>query len=168
MNKAFTLVELLLTMSLMSVIALMFISYTGDVGDVSVDALSWKIQADIRYAQQLATSTGVAHGVTFTRDGSYTVYRETVATPVLDPQDQQPMIEDVTHFGSVALNNTFQVEFDRLGRPTIGGGGYEEVISESGASRRIYIIDNTGSVLVDVLNLGSGCRCDLCHAGRLP
>ena len=162
MRKAYTLIELLLVISMLSVIALLFVSYTGDVGNVSVDAASWKIQSDIRHAQQLATTTGVSHGVQFVQDGNYTVYRGNVSTPILDPLDRQPMVENVTQFGKIRIGNTFQVEFDKVGRPVIGGGGNIEVIADTGALRRIYVIDNTGSVIVDVLGYGSGCTCELC------
>lgn len=158
-NRAFTLIELLLTVSILSVIALLFISYTGDVGNVSVDAASWKIQSDIRYAQQLATTTGEQHGVVFVNDGNYTVYRGSIATPVLDPLSRQPMVKDVSEFGRVSISNNFQVEFDKLGKPTVGGGGSVVVTADSGASRRIYVVANTGAVTVDVIGYGSGCAC---------
>lgn len=161
-QEGFTLIELILVIGMLSVIALLFVSYTGDVGNVSVDAASWKIQSDIRYAQQLATSTGTPHGVQFLQNGNYTVYSGTIATPAIDPLERQPMVEDPTQFGNIYIGNSFQVEFDKVGRPTIGGGGNVEVIADSGASRRIYVIDSTGAVIVDVLDYGSGCTCELC------
>ena len=161
-NSAFTMMELLLVITMLSVIALLFISYTGDIGNVSVDGASWKIQSDIRHAQQLAGATGVPHGVQFVANGNYTVYAGNVSTPILDPLDKGVMIEDVGQFGNVRLGNSFTVEFDKVGRPTIGGGGNVEVIADSGAMRRIYVIENTGAVIVDVLGYGSSCSCRMC------
>jgi len=158
----FTIIELILTMSLLSVIALLLFSYSGNIGDVSVDGASWKIQADIRYAQQLATSTEVPHGVLFTQGTQYTVYKEAVDNPVSDPLDRQPMVKTVEDFGELEIAAPFQVEFDSLGRPTMGGGGYVELQADNGASRKIHVIDNTGAVVVDVLNLGSSCGCRVC------
>ena len=167
MNKGVTLMELLLTMAMLSIIALLFISYTGDVGNVAVDAASWKIQSDIRHAQQLATSTGVAHGVVFTEGTTYTVYKKgEVDTPASDPLDRGGMVVNLSEFGDVAIGNAYQVEYDKVGKPTMGGGGDVTVCSDSGASRRIYVIENTGSVVVDVLDYGSSCSCRLC--GREP
>jgi len=165
-NRAFTLIELLLVMSLLSVTALLFVSYTGDVGDADVDALSRKIQSDIRYAQQLATSSGEPHGVQFVQGGDYTVYHYNggAVEPVQqDPLKRLPMVVDLSSderaFGTAQIGIGYQVEFDKLGRPTIGGGGNVEVVADSGAMRRIYIIDNTGAVVVDILDYGSGCGC---------
>ena len=162
MRKGFTLIELLLVVSLLSVVGLLFVSYSGDIGNVSIDALSRKIQSDIRYAQQMATSTGVAHGVNFVQGGSYTVYTGNISTPTTDPYDRGPMVEDMQEFGDIEVVTNYQVEFNTLGTPTIGGGGNVEVMADTGAMRIIYVIDNTGAVVVDVLNYGSGCGCWLC------
>ena len=160
--RGFTLMELILVMTLMTSTALLYISYTSDVGNVSVDAASWKVQSDIRYAQQLATTTGTTHGVLFVLNDKYTVYQGNESQPVSDPLSHSPMIEDLTHFGSVTLNNDYRVEFDSLGRPTTGGGGHVTLITNNGATRKIYVIANTGAVIVDVLDYGSGCSCEMC------
>lgn len=164
-RRGFTFLELCLVMSLLSVTALLFVSYTGDVGDVSVDAASWKIQSDIRMAQQLAISTGKAHGVQFVQNGNYTVYVDNASTPVIDPLDRNPMVEDMPQFGNVWLANSLQVDFNKMGKP-MGGGGYIEVTTDTGAMRRIWIIDNTGAVIVDVIGQGQGCNCSMCAEGR--
>jgi hypothetical protein len=160
--------ELMLVMGMLSIVSLLFVSYSGDVGDVSVDALSRKIQTDIRYAQQLATSKGSNHGVNFVQGSGYTVYDGNTSNPVLDPLTRFPFTEDLSHFGSITLGSSYQVEFDRLGRPVIGGGGDVTVVADGGASRKIYVIENTGAVVVDVLNYGSGCSCEVCTGGEWP
>lgn len=162
-QKGFTLLELILTVSMLSVVALLFISYTGDVGNVSVEAAAHKIKSDIRHSQQLATTTGVTHGVQFTQNGNYVVYMNNINTPVLDPLERTQMVEDPAQFGSVNINNSYQVEFNGLGKPTVGGGGNVEVVSDSGAIRRIEVIANTGAVVVDPLDYGTGCTCRLCR-----
>ncbi|MFH0799886.1 MAG: prepilin-type N-terminal cleavage/methylation domain-containing protein [Pseudomonadota bacterium] len=159
MKKGFTVVEILLVIAMLSVIALLFISYTGDVGNVSADAASWKIQADIRHAQQLANETGVHHGVQFMQSGNYTVYKGNAMTPVLDPLSGKPMVVNPVQFGNVWIGNGFQVEFDKMGRPILGGGGSVEIIAESGAKRRIHVVKDSGAVIVDILGYGSGCSC---------
>jgi prepilin-type N-terminal cleavage/methylation domain-containing protein len=163
-DRAFTLLELVLVIAMLSVVALLFVSYSGNVGNVSVDSLTRKIQADIRYAQQLATSTGVAHGVNFVQGGNYVVYVGNINTPVTDPLDHQPMIEDMSAFGDIELGNTYRVEFNKIGTPTTGGGGNLSVVAGSGAARRVYVIENTGAVIVDVLGYGTGCSCEMCMA----
>jgi len=162
LSRAFTLIELLLVMTMLSVIALIFVSYTGDVGNVSVDALSRKIQSDIRFAQQLATTTGVTHGVQFTASGNYIVYENTTSTPAMDPFEREPMVEDLEEYGDIDIGNSYTVEFNKVGKPTTGGGGNVEVVADSGAARKIYVIDNTGAVVVDILDYGSGCGCRIC------
>lgn len=162
MNRAFTLLELLLTMTLLSITALLFITYTGDVGTVSVDGLSRKIQSDVRLAQQLATSTGTPHGVQFTQGGNYVVYVNNTATPATDPLTRMPMIKNPLDFGDVVLSNSYQVQFDKVGKPTIGGGGNVMITADSGASRVIYVIANTGAVVFDPPQYGGGCGCRMC------
>lgn len=166
MSRAFTIMELILVIVMLSVIALLFVSYTGDVGNVSVDAAAWKIQSDLRHAQQLATTTGVTHGVVFVQGGNYTVYRESVATPVADPLERGPMVKDVSNFGNISIANDYQVEFDTMGRPAVGGGGSVDIVADSGARRRIYVIDNTGAVVLDVVDEGVGCTCRICNVRR--
>lgn len=165
-GRAFTFIELVLVISLLSVAALLFVSYTGDIGNVAVDSASWKLQSDLRYAQQMATSTGLNHGVKFVQNGNYTVYAGDVSTPITDPLDRNPMIEEMSQFGSVWLNNSLQVEFDKVGKPVMGGGEFIEIVADSGAARKIYVIDNTGAIIVDVLGYGEGCSCRMCGGGR--
>ena len=166
MSRGFTFLELVLTMGMLSIVSLLFITYSGDVGNVSVDALSRKIQSDIRFAQQLATSKGVNHGVQFVQWGDYIVYSGTPATPAIDPFDRSPMIENTEEFGGIQVATNYQVEFNRYGSPVMGGGGNLEVVSDSGAARRIYVIDNTGAVVVDILDYGGGCGCRVCMERR--
>lgn len=156
-RPAFSLIETLLLIAMFSVAVILFISYTSDLSSVSADAASWKIQADIRHAQQLAKGTGVPHGVLFEQHGSYTVYREGPAQPVADPLGKNPMVVDLKQFGEVTIANRYQVEFDRDGRPAIGGGGWVDVISDSGSMRRVRVMEDTGGVIVDVLGESPGC-----------
>lgn len=161
MRRGFTLIELVLVVSMLSVVGLLFISYSGDIGNVSVDALSRKIQSDIRYAQQLATSSGTTHGVIFHSGGNYVVYSNNESTPATDPLERRPMVESSADFGNIAISTNYRVEFDKLGKPVVGGGGNVEITADSGARRRIYVIENTGAVIVDVLDYGSSCSCRL-------
>lgn len=159
MDRAFTLLELILTMALLSITALLFITYTGDIGTVSVDALSRKIQSDVRFAQQLATSTGIPHGVQFTQGGNYVVYVNNTTTPATDPLTRGSMIKNPSDFGSVILSNSYQVQFDKVGKPTIGGGGNIMITADSGAHSVIDVIENTGAVIIEPPQYGGGCAC---------
>lgn len=160
--RGFTLMELLLVMVLLSGVVLLFVSYTGDIGNVAADAASRKVESDIRYAKQLATTTETVHGVLFVPGEGYTVYRGDESQPVDDPLDRQPMVEDLSEFGDIVVGNTYRVEFDKFGAPVVGGGGDITVLADNGASRRIYVAQNTGATVVDVLDQGSGCSCRLC------
>ena len=161
MKKGFTLLELLLVVTMLSVVALLFVSYTGDIGNVSVDAASWRVQSDMRYAQQLATKTGLNHGVLFVNGGDYKVYSVNDTNIVSDPVEHTPMIENVSQFGDLAIGNNYRVEFDKVGTPVVGGGGNVTIVSASGASRSIYVVENTGAIIIDILGYGSGCSCAL-------
>jgi len=158
----FTIMELVLVIFLLGVTALTFVTYTGSLSGMSVDALAKKIQADIRLAQELATSTGRVHGVVFTANGNYVVYDGDESNPAIDPLKHTPMVENPSQFGSVHIANSYRVEFDKLGKPIVGGGGNVEIVSDDGGERRIYVIANTGAVVAPPPEYTSSCSCSVC------
>ena len=163
MKHGFTLIELVLMIALLGIMVALYVESTGDLSDVAVDGASRKAQSDIRYAQQLAQTTGARYGVKFNEDGNYEVYVGSPGNPVRDPHTGQNMIEDFSRFPGVHIDDDYQVEFDSIGKPTIGGDGWARFVATSGAIRDVYVIDQTGAVTFELIQLGTGCSCELCN-----
>lgn len=155
-KKGFTLIELILILSFLGIMVFVYIESAGDMSEISLDAASRKCQQDIRYAQQLAQTTGVPHGVVFYAGGGYQVYRGSPGNPVTDPATRQAMIENFAKYPGVQVSSNFQVQFDASGRPVMGGN-QRATLMTGGAVRDIYIVDRTGAVVIDITQGGSGC-----------
>lgn len=142
--------------------AVLYTASMGDLTNVSIDTATRKIQSDIRYAHHLARTTGVNHGVIFTAGGGYEVYRGSPGTPATDPLKRQSFTEDLSKFTGVYIQGDYQVEFNTLGKPVIGGDSYVRLNADGGAVRDVYIVADTGAVVIDIINYGSGCSCTVC------
>lgn len=162
MARGFTIIEIIIIVAVLGILAALYTASTGDLSNVSIDAASRKVQSDIRYAQQLATSTGFNHGARFTAGGGYEVYRGSPGTPVTDPVTREALVEDLTDFEGIAITTDYRVEFDSTGQPVIGGDGRVRLTAGSGAVRDVYVVDKTGAVVVDLIEYGTGCNCKLC------
>jgi len=164
--RGFTLIELVLLISVLGIMVVLYTESAGNLSDIAVDAASRKAQSDIRYAQLLAKTTGVKHGVKFNKGGSYEVYVNTPASPATDPVTHQQFVEDLSKYPGVTITTAYQVEFEpTVGRPTMGGDHRVRFTASSGAIRDVYVVDQTGAVVVDLIERGTGCSCDLCSNG---
>lgn len=165
MERGFTLIELVLVLVIMGALAALYTASTGDLSDVSVDAASRKVQSDLRYAHQLAVGSGVNHGAVFISGGGYQVYREIPGNYVADPVTHEDMVVDISDFAGVSITTDRQIEFDPTGTPVMGGDARVRLAATSGAIRDVYVIKNTGAVIVDLVEYGTGCSCELCGSG---
>ncbi|MCP5464158.1 MAG: prepilin-type N-terminal cleavage/methylation domain-containing protein [Deltaproteobacteria bacterium] len=98
-QQGFSLMELILVMSLIGIMAFTAIPAITNTQSVSLDAASRKLESDIRYAQNLAMTTGDAYGfrtITDASDTNYEIYEVTSNTAVEDPYDHLDMQEDFT------------------------------------------------------------------------
>lgn len=163
-RRAFTLVELTLVIALLGVMALSVTTATDDPSNISLDAVARKAASDLRYAQQLAQTTGRPHGVRFTASNGYTVYDQRPDRPVIDPLTQRTMVEDLATYAGVTIGNTIQFEFDTKGRPVLGGGSSVLFRADSGSTRRLYVTRETGAVTEERVYQRSGCSCTFCEA----
>jgi len=81
-QRGFTTIELIMVMIIIAVIAVTAIPKFTSMSDVSVGGAAEMIQADIRYAQELAMAEHTAKSVNFTSGaGSYSVDSETQDLP---------------------------------------------------------------------------------------
>lgn len=162
LRKGFSIIELIITVAVVAILAVLYISSTGDLSNVSIDAASRKVQSDLRYTQHLATTTGVNHGAVFTANVGYEVYQGSPGNPVIDPVTRQNLVVNLAEFQGVTVSTNYQVEFSPVGEPIMGGDGRVRLTSSSGATRDVYVVDKTGAVIIDLIGYGTGCQCKLC------
>jgi len=164
MKKAYTLVELIVIVVILIIISGFVFVYIGFYKGIKVDAAANKMVSDIRYAQSIAMSTAVWHGVSFEASPSnlYNVYSTNGTTDAV--------ITDPSKFGANLSVNLMQdygvsidyysigggnkIEFNPLGQPyldklssalsleasiTISSGSYLKTIKISPNSGRVFI-----------------------------
>lgn len=143
-------IELVLTIVVLAIMSLMVVPQMGNMWGVQVDAAAQKLKADIRYAQNLATTTEGSYGFRTTGNSTYEVYNAVTMAVVLSPFHNTPMQEDlVTNFGNVSFQNPNQsIIFDSLGRATTNGGN---ILQVNGGNVVKQIQINPTSGLVDLL-----------------
>ena len=111
-------------------------------------------------------TTGTNHGAVFTQNGGYEVYVGSPGNYIADPVTRVDLIVDVEAFEGVYIDNNYQVEFNSMGEPVMGGDDRVRLASTSGAIRDVYVIDKTGAVIIDLIEYGTGCSCELCFKDR--
>ncbi len=164
MKRGFTLIEIVLVLSVLGILVALYTASTGDMSNVSIDAASRKVQSDLRYAHQLAVNTGINHGAVFTANGGYEVYAGSPGNPVIDPVTREDLVIELTDFQGVTVAEDYQVEFDPGGTPVMGGDNRARLTATSGAIRDVYVVDKTGAIVIDLIEYGTGCNCKLCHS----
>ena len=144
--KGFSAAEVILTLALLGILAVAAFYLLPSVGDVSLDAAAVQVRNDIEYAQQNAMTTGQTSGVAFTNNGSYTVYQGTTSTPLSSPLTRSNMVITLSSsYPGVAISGNYTVEFDSMGKPTIGGAGSVNLVL-GGHTKTITVTANTGRV----------------------
>jgi prepilin-type N-terminal cleavage/methylation domain-containing protein len=143
----FTLIELVLVLALLGILTATAVVYVFNYQKTYIEVAKHKIVSDINLAQQMAmTKKGTTFGVFFDSAANrYTVYENTVATPIPDPLNKQNLIEDFSRFPGVSIIANFTVEFNSFGAPTTGGGGSVQ-ITDGTATKAISITTGTGRI----------------------
>lgn len=140
-------IELVLMITLLGVMAGSYLAVV-DFSANALDRAARRVESDLRYAQQLATTEEVNHGFITVGNWNYTVYRQTQATPVTDPHTRTPMnINIATSFNNASFGGPYQIEFNALGRPVIGGGT-QIVINHGNQTRTVTVTATTGYIQV--------------------
>src|SRR3989338_5085533 len=93
-NKAFTLIEVIMVIIIIGILAAAVMpAFIASHDDLKIEAAHRQLMQEIRYAQQLAISRQVTHGVSFNPSTeSYFVYRQDTSNIVKDPLTQKPLI----------------------------------------------------------------------------
>ena len=143
--QGFTFIDLVLVILLVGIL-MVSAEAIGPVGGGELYTAARKVRMDILYARHLAMLTNVNHGVQFTNGVGYQVYQGNPGTPIIDAFDKTAFNEDFSRYGNVQVGNDFQVEFDAIGRPIIGGGGQVQ-IADGGGVVTLTITTSTGSVV---------------------
>lgn len=146
--RGFSVIELVLTLTIIALMTATYISVADFTGN-ALDRAARRLESDLRYAQQLSTAEEVNFGVITNNATTYTVYRINTATPTTDPHTRQPMtLNFVNGYAGISFGANYQVEFDPLGRPIIGGGTQFVLIHPAGNQRTVTVTATTGYVQV--------------------
>jgi Tfp pilus assembly protein FimT len=164
-GKGWTTIELAMVMVIIGFFASIVLPAFSDAYDTfKIEGAYRQLMQDLRYAQQLAISQQVAHGIAVdSGTESYWVYRQSSANIVKDPSTQKPLtVSYLTgKFAGIQLVSTTynfptdRIEFNSLGEPLLGGtvtlnyggtltrcgrvsGGITRVINIESSTGRIY------------------------------
>jgi prepilin-type N-terminal cleavage/methylation domain-containing protein len=148
MSRGFTLAELVVVVAIAGVLAVAAIVATPSPTDANLMAAARQVQSDIEYAKQNAMTTGTTSGVSFTANGSYTVYQGTTATPLTSPLTLSNMVITLsTNFPGISISNSYVVQFNNLGAPTTGGGS-SVTLTNGTTTHKVNVTNNTGMVFI--------------------
>ena len=163
MDRGFTLTELTVMVVILGVLSWLAYPKMAAMDEVKLDAAARRVAADLRYAQGLAMSRRVIHGILFnTAQEKYTVFAPNAATPITDPADRaRSLIVDYTTrtefkgvlVQSAAFGTTPGVTFDYFGVPrdTAGVDLTSQgvvVLTYQGNTDSILVAPQTGTVTV--------------------
>ena len=162
-HGGFTLTELIVILAIVGTLAWLAYPKMAAIDEIKLDAAARRLSADLRYAQGLAISRRVMHGILFEPpQGRYTVFAPTAASPIVDPADRErPLRVDYTsrtEFKGVAITSatfgtTPGVTFDYFGVPRDTAGTDlvatgRVILSYQGASDTIDVAPQTGMVTI--------------------
>lgn len=162
--RGFTLVELVLVISILSIVALGAVPAIQSTGEAQSVGAAKKLVADLAYARRLAQSRSAVYGITFDAVAeTYTVHlydSDTgISTPIADPLSRAPMIVDYSTLPGLKGTNIVTPNFtggstvrfmpqgtpiDATGTALANPGSV--VLSRGGAARTVLVQPNTGEV----------------------
>ncbi len=154
-RKGFTLIELVMVLVLIGIIVVMVIPKPGDLTATNAGAFSSKLQADMRYAQNLAMTRNQRARVTFrTSPNGYDVTLG--GNPASDPATGSPfsITLNTGRYAGISISaigfSGSYVEFNTLGVPFDSGGiltvSKSVTVSGGSVNRDITVQPQTGAV----------------------
>jgi Tfp pilus assembly protein FimT len=155
--------ELIVIISILGILSWIAYPKMSAMDEIKLDAAARRLAGDLRYAQSLAMSRRVIHGVLFNPAlEKYTVFAPSAATPITDPADRaRTMIVDYTSrtefrgvlVQSATFGTTPGVTFDYFGVPRDTAGvdlssTGTVVLSYQGQTDTVFVAPQTGMVTV--------------------
>jgi len=162
--KGFTLIELVMVLLVVAILSVAIMTdLVSSVSSVRLEAAKWKLKSDIIYAQNLAVTQSINHGVIFDPDAeTYSLYSQTTSNIIDDPQTTAPFTINYTtdpSFKGIGINSTSfgfpttnRLEFDDYGRPYSDAGitllvdNGTIILGSGGSTVPITVTKNTGKV----------------------
>jgi prepilin-type N-terminal cleavage/methylation domain-containing protein len=162
-SRGFSLTELIVIISILGILSWIAYPKMSAMDEIKLDAAARRLAGDLRYAQSLAMSRRVIHGILFDPGlEKYTVFAPNASTPITDPADRaRTMIVDYTSRSefrgvlvqSAAFGTTPGVTFDYFGVPRDTAGvdlssTGTVVLSYQGQTDTVFVAPQTGMVTV--------------------
>ena len=154
MRKSFTVIELVMVMVIIGVLSVISMPVIiTSYSSIKIDGAYKQLKQDIRYAQQLAVSRQVVHGIYLDPSAdSYFVYRLNTSNIVKDPSTQKPLnviygqgkfsgVDMVSTTFNIPANNT--LEFNSLGAPSCAG---TITLRYGSITKTVDVEQNTGRI----------------------
>ena len=146
--KGFTLIELVSVIALLGIMALAIVLISPSTNPARLDAAVKQVSSDIEHAKEHAMTTEKTSGVQFVAGGTYTVYEETTATPLIDPLTKEDMVVTLSSlYSGISISTNYTVEFNSFGAPTIGGGGSVS-LTDGTTTKTVTVTTETGKVTI--------------------
>lgn len=162
-KKGFTIIELVAIFVALGFLAVSYVTLKSNIPVMAIDAASRQIQSDLRWAHQQSIAKGLSYGGKFEAGVGYKIFEGSETNVVTSPITGALWIDDLSKYHGVGITNNLTVVFNKYGEPTQGGDTRLRLETLEGDQRDIYVVDETGLVVIDVLGVGSGCRCNLCY-----
>ncbi len=162
-QKGFTLVEITLVIVMLAILSATMI-VPGDLTGHRAAVAAQKLAADLHYAQNLANTQRIRHGIEVTTSSSYRVFQDNggSGTTITSPMTGGPYIVNMTgDFKGVTLSTTLggtppKSQFDSIGRPFDGNGASIgvgsntiDLLATGTVIKTITIVPNTGMIQVN-------------------
>ena len=162
-SRGFTLTELIVIVTILGVLSWLAYPKMAAMDEIKLDTAARRLAADLRYAQSLAMSRRVIHGILFNPAlEKYTVFAPNAAIPIVDPADRaRTLVVDYTsrtefrgvQVQSAAFGTTPGVTFDYFGVPRDTAGvdlttSGVVVLTYQGVSDSVLVAPQTGTVSV--------------------
>ena len=153
MKKGFTTIEFLIVVAIVGFLAAILMPvFTSSYDNLKIEGAYKQLMQDIRYAQQLAISHQVTHGVSFdVNNEAYFVYRQNTSSIVKDPSTQKKLsvsfaagkFQCINLVGTTFVFPSDVLEFNAIGAPSSGGA---ITLNYNGITKTVTIEANTGRV----------------------
>jgi prepilin-type N-terminal cleavage/methylation domain-containing protein len=162
-SRGFSLTELIVIITILGILSWLAYPKMSAMDEIKLDTAARRLAGDLRYAQSLAMSRRVIHGILFNPAlEKYTVFAPNAATPIVDPADRaRTMIVDYTSrtefkgvlVQSATFGTTPGVTFDYFGVPRDTAGvdlssSGLVVLSYQGQTDTVLVAPQTGMVTV--------------------